>query len=430
MDKAEGSNPQIGRFLKAQEGSQQHGGIFTSTILLIVIPITVVLLILAIFLLVLMIRRFRSPEFHENIKARSIAICRDCVFVSHTTINLSSSPDANGGGCLGGPSPGSMGSAKSKGVQVFTYKELEVATNGFNESNVIGNVNYGVVYKGTLSDGTVAAIKMLYREGKQGERAFRLEVDFLSRLDSPQFVQFLGYCADKHHRLLAFEYMPNGSLHQLLHPANKHSNTLSWGTRLRVALDCAIALEYLHEYEPQPVIHHDFRCSNIMLDENFRAKVCNLGLAKVGSDKISGLISTRVLGTTGYLAPEYASTGKLTTKSDVYSYGIVLLELLTGRVPIDSKRPPGEHILVSWALPRLTNREKIAEMVDPVIGGQYSKKDLIQVAAIAAMCVQIEPDYRPLMTDVVQSLIPLIKNLSVAVPSSSSRSNKRFSPRF
>ncbi|MFQ6660250.1 hypothetical protein Gotur_028842, partial [Gossypium turneri] len=315
------------------------------------------------------------------------------------------------GNCLYGGSMRKPASAY-RGVQVFTYKELEFATDNFSEANVIGNGGSSVVYKGVLADGTVAAIKRLHRDRKQGERAFRMEVDLLSRLNSPYLVELLGYCADQHHRLLIFEFMPNGTLqHHLHHPSSEY-RPLDWGSRLRIALDCARALEFLHEHATPTVIHRDFKCTNVLLDQHLRAKVSDFGLAKMGSDKTSGQISTRFPRTTGYIAPEYASTGKLTTKSDVYSYGVVLLQLLTGRVPLDIKRPPGEHVLVSWALPRLNNRDKVDEMVDPAIQGQYSKKDLIQVAAIAAMCVQPEADYRPLMVDVVQSLIPLAKNFN------------------
>ncbi|MCO5554263.1 hypothetical protein L7F22_007791 [Adiantum nelumboides] len=305
---------------------------------------------------------------------------------------------------------------ETSAAQVFTYKQLQSATNNFDEANLIGHGGFGSVFRGMLADGKIAAIKQLDQASKQGDFEFRVEVDMLSKLNSPYLLGLLGYCADQDHRLLVYDYMSNGSLQEHLYSTGTPGSPpfLDWETRMRVALNSARGLEYLHELVNPPVIHRDFKSSNILLDENFNAKVSDFGLAKLGSDKIGGLVSTRVLGTHGYVAPEYAMTGHLTTKSDVYSYGVVLLELLTGRVPVDMKRPSGQGVLVSWALPRLTDRKKLAEMVDPVLEGQYAMKELIQVAAIAAMCVQPEADYRPLMTDVVQSLIPLVKNLKAA----------------
>ncbi|CAM8890969.1 unnamed protein product [Rhodiola kirilowii] len=299
-----------------------------------------------------------------------------------------------------------------KGLQVFTFKQLQSATGGLGKSNVIGHGGFGLVYRGVLNDGRKVAVKLMDQAGKQGEEEFKVEVDLLSRIRSPYLLSLIGYCSDRNHKLLVYEFMANGGLQEHLYPisgSNAVYSKLDWDTRLRIALDAAKGLEYLHEQLSPPVIHRDFKSSNILLDKNFSAKVSDFGLAKLGSEKAGGHVSTRVLGTQGYVAPEYALTGHLTTKSDIYSYGVVLLELLTGRVPVDMKRPPGEGVLVSWALPRLTDREKVISIMDPVLEGQYSPKEVVQVAAIAAMCVQPEADYRPLMADVVQSLVPLVK---------------------
>ncbi|XP_044465259.1 probable serine/threonine-protein kinase PBL7 [Mangifera indica] len=308
--------------------------------------------------------------------------------------------------------PGNLQVTTDKGLHVFTYKQLHSATGGFSKSNVVGHGGFGLVYRGVLSNGRKVAIKLMDQAGKQGEDEFKMEVELLSRLHSPYLLALLGYCSDNSRKLLVYEFMANGGLQEHLYPmngSNSASPKLDWETRLKIALEAAKGLEYLHEQVTPPVIHRDFKSSNILLDKNFRAKVSDFGLAKLGSDKVGGHVSTRVLGTQGYVAPEYALTGHLTTKSDVYSYGVVLLELLTGRVPVDMKRPSGEGVLVSWALPRLTDREKLVEIMDPALEGQYSMKEVIQVAAIAAMCVQPEADYRPLMADVVQSLVPLVK---------------------
>ncbi|KFK35611.1 hypothetical protein AALP_AA4G013600 [Arabis alpina] len=416
------------------EEQHHHGLLSMNAMVIFFISIISIFIIFAILLIILLLHRLKSAR--EN--AQHLACKESCSILNNggppTSYSYTSSPDDIKRDCLHARNPTSFRQlpphikssrrSRAEGVEVYTYKELEIATNNFSEEKKIGSGGYGEVYKGILNDGTVAAIKKLHMPSplpnpngsnqKHEDRSFRLEVDLLSRLQCPYLVELLGYCADQNHRILIFEYMPNGTLEHHLHDQSCKNQKdrlqpLDWGTRLRIAFDCARALEFLHENTVPVVIHRDFKCTNILLDHNNRAKVSDFGLAKTGSDKLNGQISTRVLGTTGYLAPEYASTGKLTTKSDVYSYGMVLLQLLTGRPPIDSRRPSGEDVLVSWALPRLTNREKVSEMVDPAIQGQYSQKDLIQVAAIAAMCVQPEPDYRPLITDVVHSLIPLVK---------------------
>uniref|UniRef100_A0A1D1Z0U9 Serine/threonine-protein kinase PBS1 n=1 Tax=Anthurium amnicola TaxID=1678845 RepID=A0A1D1Z0U9_9ARAE len=322
---------------------------------------------------------------------------------------------------VGGSGKGASGEMQAfvseRGVQVFSFKQLHSATGGFGKGNVVGHGSFGSVYRGLLHDGRKIAVKLMDRSGKQGVEEFKMEVELLTCLRSPYLLGLLGYCSDSDHRLLVYEYMANGGLQEHLYPSAGSYGGISkmdWETRMRIALEAAKGLEYLHEHVTPPVIHRDFKSSNILLDKNFHAKVSDFGLAKLGSDKVGGHVSTRVLGTQGYVAPEYALTGHLTTKSDVYSYGVVLLELLTGRVPVDMKRPPGEGVLVSWALPHLTDREKVVQIIDPAMEGQYSMKDVVQVAAIAAMCVQPEPDYRPLMADVVQSLVPLVKHKSTA----------------
>ncbi|KAG1330270.1 Protein kinase superfamily protein [Cocos nucifera] len=318
-----------------------------------------------------------------------------------------------------------------RGVQVFTYRQLHAATGGFVKANVVGHGSFGSVYRGVLPDGRKIAVKLMDRPGKQGEEEFKMEVELLTRLRSPYLLGLIGHCSDGGHRLLVYEFMANGGLQEHLYPNSGSCggiSKLNWETRMRIALEAAKGLEYLHEHVAPPVIHRDFKSSNILLDKDFHATVSDFGLAKLGSDKAGGHVSTRVLGTQGYVAPEYALTGHLTTKSDVYSYGVVLLELLTGRVPVDMERPPEERVLVSWALPWLTDREKVTHIMDPALEGQYSGKDAVQVAAIAAMCVQPEAEYRPLMADVVQSLVPLVKNRSTTKACNSSSFHASKSP--
>ncbi|CAL9037330.1 unnamed protein product [Musa banksii] len=287
-------------------------------------------------------------------------------------------------------------------ARVFTYRELAAATGSFSSENLLGEGGFGRVYKGQLK-GTneVVAVKQLDRKGLQGNREFLVEVLMLSLLHHPKLVKLLGYCADGNHRILVYEYMPLGSLQQHLLDTKPNAKPLDWHTRMRIAAGAAKGLEYLHEIATPPVIYRDFKASNILLDEEYNPKLSDFGLAKVG-DKSH--VSTRVMGTYGYCAPEYAITGQITKMSDVYSFGVVLLELITGRRAIDLNRPKREQHLVHWAEPLFKDKRQFVAMADPMLEGKYPIKGLSQALAIAAMCLQEEANIRPLISDVLIAL--------------------------
>ncbi|XP_038685896.1 probable serine/threonine-protein kinase PBL23 [Tripterygium wilfordii] len=299
-------------------------------------------------------------------------------------------------------------------AHIFTFRELCVSTNNFNHDNLLGEGGFGRVYKGCLEDtNQVIAVKQLDRNGFQGNREFLVEVMMLSLLHHPNLVNLVGYCADGDQRILAYEYMANGSLEDHLLDLAPGRKPLDWSTRMKIASGAAKGLEYLHETANPPVIYRDFKASNILLDEEFNPKLSDFGLAKLGPTGDKTHVSTRVMGTYGYCAPEYASTGQLTTKSDVYSFGVVFLELITGRRVIDNSRPTEEHNLVLWSQPLFKDRKKFALMADPLLEGKYPMKSLYQALAVAAMCLQEEASTRPLMSDVVTALEFLAGNKSL-----------------
>ncbi|MBA0605060.1 hypothetical protein Godav_017674 [Gossypium davidsonii] len=228
----------------------------------------------------------------------------------------------------------------------------------------------------------------------------------LSRLHHRNLVKLVGYCSsrDSSQNLLCYELVPNGNLESWLHGPLGVNCPLDWDTRMKIALDAARGLAYLHEDSQPCVIHRDFKASNILLENNFHAKVADFGLAKQAPEGRTNYLSTRVMGTFGYVAPEYAMTGHLLVKSDVYSYGVVLLELLTGRKPVDMSQPSGQENLVTWARPILRDKDRLEELSDPGLGGKYPKEDFIRVCTIAAACVAPEASQRPTMGEVVQSL--------------------------
>ncbi|EPS58248.1 protein kinase, partial [Genlisea aurea] len=295
-------------------------------------------------------------------------------------------------------------SHKGKSARSFAFKELALATQNFRDANLIGEGGFGSVYKGRLESGTVVAVKQLNHEGLQGNQEFIVEVLMLSLLHHPNLVNLIGYCADGDQRLLVYEFMPMGSLENHLFDLHSGHKPLSWSTRLKIGFGTARGLEYLHCKANPPVIYRDLKSSNILLDNDFNVKLSDFGLAKLGPVGNNTHVSTRVMGTYGYCAPEYAMTGKLTLKSDIYSFGVVLLELITGRKAIDSERALGEQNLVSWARPFLKDRRKFVQIVDPSLEGRFSTRSLHHAIAITAMCLQEQASFRPLITDIVLAL--------------------------
>ncbi|KAH6800213.1 Protein kinase superfamily protein [Perilla frutescens var. hirtella] len=291
---------------------------------------------------------------------------------------------------------------KGNAARSFTFKDLALATQNFREANLIGEGGFGSVYKGRLESGLVVAVKQLNLEGLQGNQEFIVEVLMLSLLHHPNLVNLIGYCTDGDQRLLVYEFMQMGSLeNHLFEPVQM---PLSWSTRLKIAVGAAHGLEYLHCKANPPVIYRDLKSSNILLDKDFNAKLSDFGLAKLGPVGDNTHVSTRVMGTYGYCAPEYAMSGKLTLKSDIYSFGVVLLELITGRKAIDCTKAPGEQNLVMWSRPFLKDPRKFVLIVDPLLEGRFSARSLNQAIAITAMCLQEQASFRPLISDIVIAL--------------------------
>ncbi|XP_039124995.1 proline-rich receptor-like protein kinase PERK1 isoform X2 [Dioscorea cayenensis subsp. rotundata] len=309
----------------------------------------------------------------------------------------------------------------------FTYEELKKATNSFSRANFLGEGGFGPVHKGVVTidkKGVLPfheervlpfdkeiAVKQLKSGAQQGQSEFEAEVNIISHVHHKHLVSLIGHCISGERRLLAYEFVSNKTLQFHLHGEGQPA--MEWSIRLKIALGSAKGLAYLHEdCHPTTIIHRDIKAANILLDSKFEAKVADFGLAKVVYDNNTH-VSTRVMGTYGYLAPEYFSTGKLTDKADVYSFGVMLLELITGRRPI---------ALVDWARPSLTHaleEGNYEPLVDPRLGKNYNPSEMNRMVACAAACVHISAENRPPMSRVVRVLegdVPP-EDLKVGVPS-------------
>ncbi|KAJ7978404.1 Protein kinase [Quillaja saponaria] len=317
------------------------------------------------------------------------------------------------------PSPRSEGDIlSSPNLKPFTFSELKNATRNFRPDSLIGEGGFGYVYKGWLDEqtlsaarpgcGIVVAVKKLKPEGFQGHKEWLSEVNYLGQLQHQNLVKLIGYCLDGDNRLLVYEYMPKGSLEN--HLFRRGAQPLSWATRMKVAIGAARGLTFLHDSEQQ-VIYRDFKASNILLDTDFNAKLSDFGLAKAGPTGDLSHVSTQVMGTHGYAAPEYIATGRLTAKCDVYSFGVVLLELLSGRRAVDKTKSGVEQYLVDWAKPYLGNRRKLFRIMDTKLEGQYPQKAAFTAAILAARCIS-DAKFRPQMSEVLAALqqLPFTKH--------------------
>ncbi|XP_060216241.1 serine/threonine-protein kinase-like protein ACR4 [Lycium barbarum] len=301
-----------------------------------------------------------------------------------------------------GKDRGDFDDLKIRRAQMFSYEDLERATGGFKEESQVGKGSFSCVFKGVLKDGTVVAVKraIMSSDMKKNSKEFHTELDLLSRLNHAHLLNLLGYCEEGEERLLVYEYMANGSLHQHLHGKNKAQ--LDWIRRVTIAVQAARGIEYLHGYACPPVIHRDIKSSNILIDEEHNARVADFGLSLLGPANSSSPLAELPAGTLGYLDPEYYRLHYLTTKSDVYSFGVLLLEILSGRKAIDMQYDEGN--IVEWAVP-LIKAGDIEAILDPVLKPPFDHVEALRrIANIASKCVRMRGKERPSMDKVTTAL--------------------------
>ncbi|KAJ4957185.1 hypothetical protein NE237_013968 [Protea cynaroides] len=298
------------------------------------------------------------------------------------------------------------------GNLIISVEVLRNVTKNFAPENELGRGGFGAVYKGELDDGTKIAVKRM-EAGVISNKAvdeFHAEIAVLSKVRHRHLVSLLGYSIEGYERLLVYEYMPQGALSKhLFHWKSQKLEPLSWKRRLNVALDVARGMEYLHSLAQQSFIHRDLKSSNILLGDDYRAKVSDFGLVKLAPNGEKSVV-TRLAGTFGYLAPEYAVTGKITTKADVFSFGVVLMELLTGLMALDEDRPEETRYLAAWFWHIKSSKEKLMAAIDPALNVNEETFETISVIAeLAGHCTAREPNQRPDMGHAVSVLVPLVE---------------------
>ncbi|XP_020095685.1 L-type lectin-domain containing receptor kinase IV.1-like isoform X1 [Ananas comosus] len=292
------------------------------------------------------------------------------------------------------------------GPHRFSYRDLFRATNGFGERELLGVGGFGRVYRGTLpNSGAEVAVKRVSHESRQGMREFVAEIASIGRLRHRNVVQLLGYCRRKGELLLVYDFVPNGSLDKYLHYGRAHKPALGWSQRFRIVKGVAAGLLYLHEEWEQVVVHRDIKASNVLLDSEMNAKLGDFGLARLYDHGINPH-TTHVVGTMGYLSPELVRSGRATTATDVFAFGVFILEVACGRRPVEELAvgPQGEQLmLVDWVIENW-REGSILDTVDAGLGGEYAREEAEMVLKLGLMCSHPHPEARPSMRLVVQYL--------------------------
>ncbi|CAN6451242.1 unnamed protein product [Victoria cruziana] len=302
----------------------------------------------------------------------------------------------------------------SVNASVYSIADLQMATGSFSIDNLIGEGTFGRVYKAQFSDGKVFAVKKIGSCSLPNQEPddFMEVVSNISQLHHPNITELVGYCCEHSQYLLVFEFQKNGSLHDYLHLVDDSSKPLTWNARVKIALGTARALEYLHEICSPSIMHKNLNSFNILLDNELNPHLSDCGLANLVPSTNPQISHQNPCS--GYNAPEVTMSGEYTLKSDVYSFGVVMLELMTGRMPFDSSRPRLEQSLVRWATPQLHDIDALSKMVDPALKELYPVKSLSRFADVIALCVQPETEFRPPMSEVVQSLVTLVQRANMS----------------
>ncbi|XP_027339607.1 cold-responsive protein kinase 1-like [Abrus precatorius] len=286
-------------------------------------------------------------------------------------------------------------------VRNFSDEELRLATSNYHANNKIGRGGFGTVYQGTLKDGRRIAVKTLSVGSKQGVREFLTEIKTLSNVKHPNLVELIGFCIQGPSRTLVYEYVENGSLDSAILGTRSTNMKLDWRERSAICVGTAKGLAFLHEELAPHIVHRDIKASNVLLDRDFNPKIGDFGLAKLFPNGITH-ISTRIAGTTGYLAPEYAIGGQLTKKADIYSFGVLILEIISGQSSARTNMGGSHKFLLEWAW-QLHKEGKLLELVDPDMK-EFAEKEVIRFMKVALFCTQSAASRRPLMTKVVDML--------------------------